>query len=334
MRRRYVLGGLFTFLAVVAAAALVEVLATVFFAVTVAYLLGPVRTWLVDRGLTVWWASLVATALAFVAAAAVVTPLVAVLVVRLDVLVGLIQSVPGAMSFELFGFAYDVTLAEVRAFLTRVARSTARALVRAVPVLALKFSVFVLLVFSLVSHQREARRAVLAVVPPAYRDVAEALNARVRSTLFAIYVLQAATAVGTFLVAVPVFVLFGYDFPVALAVAAGVLQFLPIIGPSVLLAALAAYHASVGEVTTAVLLLVVGGTLVAWLPDLLVRPRLARTTTNMPGSLYFIGFVGGLLSLGTVGVIAGPLAVALLVEAANLLSAELNDVAVAEPDAE
>jgi predicted PurR-regulated permease PerM len=42
----------------------------------------------------------------------------------------------------------------------------------------------------------------------------------------------------------------------------------------------------------------------------------------MPGSLYFIGFTGGLLSVGAVGVIAGPLLVALLSESITLLSEE------------
>jgi predicted PurR-regulated permease PerM len=69
---------------------------------------------------------------------------------------------------------------------------------------------------------------------------------------------------------------------------------------------------------------------VAWLPDVLIRPRLARETADLPGSLYFVGFVGGLLTLGPVGIIAGPLAVALVVEMADHLSEELNDVRVSE----
>lgn len=68
----------------------------------------------------------------------------------------------------------------------------------------------------------------------------------------------------------------------------------------------------------------VGFFLVAWLPDVLIRPRLARGAANLPGTLYFAGFTGGLLTLGPIGVIAGPLAVALLAEATALLAAELN----------
>ena len=56
----------------------------------------------------------------------------------------------------------------------------------------------------------------------------------------------------------------------------------------------------------------------------MVRPRLARHTADLPGSLYFIGFTGGLLSVGPIGFIAGPLVVALLVEATELLASEVN----------
>ena len=330
VRRRTVLGGIFVATVALAAAVLARVLATVFFAVTVAYLLAPVRSWLEDRGLSRWWASLAATMLAFVGAAAVVAPLVAVFVVRLDSIIEVIAATPSEVRLDLFGFAYEVTLAEVRPPLVRLARSVAQAVAAAVPVLALKFSLFVLLVFSLVHNQQGARRAVLAVVPANYRGVAEAFDERIRETLFAIYVLQAATALGTGVVAFPLFYLLGYSFPVALAVVAGILQFLPIVGPSVLLATLVLYHLSLGQLVTAAVVAVAGGIVIAWLPDLVIRPRLAGETTDMPGSLYFVGFVGGLLSLGTVGVIAGPLVVALVVEAARLLSDELNDVPVTE----
>jgi predicted PurR-regulated permease PerM len=314
----------------VAAAALADVIATAFLAVTVAYLLVPLRRWLVDRGLGAWPASLVATVCAFLGAAAVVSPLVVVTAVRLDRVVALIGSFPDEIPVRLFGVEFVVALSDLQTGATAVARDLAQAVLAALPVLSLKFALFVLLVFSLVHRAGDARRGAMAVVPPAYRDVAEAFNRRVRGTLFGIYVLQAATAVGTFLLAAPTFAVLGYRSPLTLAVLAGVLQFLPIVGPSVLLAALALADLGAGDPVRAGLVVLVGGFVVAWLPDLLVRPRLAPRTADMPGSLYFVGFVGGLLSLGPVGIIAGPLVVALVVEAAELLSAEMNDDASAD----
>ena len=324
MRRRYALGGLLLASTALAAVVLAGVLGTVFFAVTVAYLLAPVRRWLIARGLSPWTASLGATLIAFGAAVAAVAPLAVVVLVRLDTVVRAVAAAPDAVPIELFGFTYTVTLAETTDLALRLLRSSARMLARAVPVFALKLSVFVLLVFALVSNGAAVRRSVLAVVPAAYRDVAEALNDRTRAVLFAIYVLQAATAFATFLVAVPFFFLVGYSVPLTLAVVAAVLQFVPVVGPSLLLAGLAGYHVVAGDPVTAVVVLVAGGFLVAWLPDLLVRPRLARETADLPGSLYFVGFVGGLLSLGPVGIIAGPLVVALTVEVAGIFADDLR----------
>ncbi|MFB6154882.1 MAG: AI-2E family transporter [Haloferacaceae archaeon] len=329
-RRPYVLAALLAAFSVVAGFILVDVLGTVFFAVTVAYLLFPLRERLVDRGLSAWWASAASTLAALGAGVLVTAPLGVVLFVRFQSIVELLALVPEQFAVELFGLRYVVTLEQVVALLTNLARSVVRTVAVAGPVLLVKLGLFVLLVFALVYHRHRTRRAILAVVPPDYRDVAAALNRRARETLFAIYVLQAATAVGTFLLALPFFTLLGYSFPVTLAVVAALLQFLPIVGPSLLLVGLAAYHVTTGDVASALVVLVGGGVLVAALPDLLVRPRLARETADLPGSLYFVGFTGGLLSLGAVGVIAGPLVVALVVELTALLSAELDPAAGGE----
>jgi predicted PurR-regulated permease PerM len=310
--------------ALLAAVVLADVLATAFLAITVAYLLVPLRAWLAGRGFSRWTASLAATLLAFLGAGALVAPLVAVAALRVDRLVALIRALPDELTVDAFGVTLAVTLEQVRGPLVDAARDLGAAVLAALPVLSLKFALFVLLVFSLVHRADDARRAVVAVVPPDYRDVVAAYDERIRGTLVGIYVLQVATAVGTFLFALPTFALLGYDSVLTLAVLAGVLQFVPVVGPSVLLAVLALAAVSAGDPVRAAAVLVGGGVAVALLPDLIVRPRLAPMTADMPGSLYFVGFVGGLLSLGTVGIIAGPLAVAVVVEAAELLSAELN----------
>jgi len=51
-----------------------------------------------------------------------------------------------------------------------------------------------------------------------------------------------------------------------------------------------------------------------------IRTKLAGWTADLPVSLYFVGFVGSVLTLGLIGFIAGPLLVALLVESLVLLS--------------
>lgn len=317
-------------MALLTAVLVAQVLGTVFFALTVAYLLAPIKTRLVGRGLTPWTASAVTTTLAAVATLLLAAPLVVIVMLRLDALLALIASIPESITVNAFGYTQTITLEQALVMATRLLRTVGRQAVVAAPILLTKLALFGFLVFAVVQHHQETRRALLAIVPPEYRGVAEVLNDRFRSTLFAIYVLQAATAAGTFVIALPFFFLLGYDYPITLATLCAVLQFLPIVGPSILIALLAIYHLVAGQVMLAVTVFVAGAFLVGWLPDLLIRPRLARETTHLPGSLYFIGFVGGLLTLGPIGVIAGPLAVGLLAETASMLATEFNRVPVSE----
>jgi len=121
-------------------------------------------------------------------------------------------------------------------------------------------------------------------------------------------------------VALLVFFALGYSASFTLAVLAGVLQFIPVVGPSVVIAAMAAVDVVAGNVERAIPVLVFGGGLAAVLPDAAIRPRLAKWAAHLPMSLYFIGFVGGVLTVGGVGFVAGPPVVALIVELVDVLA--------------
>ncbi len=314
------LAGLLAVLGGVAVFLLREVLATVFIAVTVAYVLLPVRARLVRRGLSDRAASAVAATLAFLVAVALVAPLVIALYTRRQALFDRLAALPETVTVDLGVLSYVIDVEEV--LLTAQDALTALAIdvARATPVLALKAVLFVFVVFALLLKPGAVRTGFLQLVPPPYHDVLFSLHDRIRKTLYAIYVLQAATAAGTFLIALVVFLALGYVNAFAYAVIAGILQFIPIVGPSILVVGLAAFDLSFGDPSRAVLVLVFGLTLIGFLPDALIRPKLAERTAALPGSVYFVGFTGGVLSVGVVGFIAGPLIVALLIEVVTLLS--------------
>lgn len=319
-QRRYVLAGLLALTALLAAVLLFEVLGTVFFAITVAYVLLPVRRSLVARGLGRRIASALATLLAFVFVLAVVGPLLFVLYRRRYTVIDLLQAIPGSLDVELFGFTYTVDVAAYLDLLREAIGDLAVDVAQLAPVLALKLTLFVFVVYALLLKPEAVRTGAFGLVPPEYHDVVMALHRRVRETLYALYVLQVATSVGTFLTGLVVFLVLGYEGAVALAVIGGILQFIPIVGPSLLVAVLAASDLLFGDPTRAVAVVVLGAVFVGFLPDAVIRPRLARSTVGLPVSVYFIGFTGGVLSVGVVGLIAGPLVVALLVELVELLS--------------
>lgn len=331
-RRLYVLGGVLAAIATLAAVILFEVLGTVFFALSVAYLLVPLRRRLYQRGFSRLTSTVAVTATAVGGVVALFGPLVYLLIIRFSEVTALIRGLPESITLGAAGFSYELVVSDVLTLISQELAVLAGEIASALPVLLIKLTLFVLLVFSLLHNQQDIRSGVLTVVPPNYRDIAEALHTRARETLFALYVLQAVTALGTFVIALPVFVLFGYNSPVILATVAGILQFVPIAGPSLLIIVLVAGHLLTGDFGSALGVALVGGALIAWLPDLLIRPRIASRTTDISGSLYFIGFVGGLLSLGAIGIIVGPLVVALLVEAAGLVSQEFETTVDTPPD--
>ncbi|MFC6731244.1 AI-2E family transporter [Haladaptatus sp. DYSN1] len=319
-QRQYVLVGLVVFFTLLTAALLVDVLATVFFATTVAYVLFPVREWLVTYHLKPRYASAVATIFAFLGVAALLAPVGIVLYLRRNQFVDFIQNLPPEITIRYSGFFYTLQTDDAITYANDTLTDLAISGVQAAPVLALKAALFTFLVFAILLEPRGVGAAIFRPIPRDYHDIVMAIHERIRDTLFAIYVLQAATALGTFVLALAVFFLLGYESFFALAVIAGILQFIPIVGPSILVIGLAGYQVSIGEIDAAVAVLVLGLILIAFVPDALIRPRLAEWSADLPGSLYFVGFVGGILSVGVMGFIAGPLVIALLVEALDLLS--------------
>jgi predicted PurR-regulated permease PerM len=323
-RRRRTLLGAFVATAIVTTLILSRVIATVFFAITVGYVLFPIRQRLVNLGRRRRVAAATATLIGLLAGLITVVPIFAALYIRRTVFLEFIRGLPPEVPVEAFGFAYVIDVGVVFQFIQRGLTSIAVSSARAAPVIGLKAALFVFLVYALLLRPHEIRAALLELVPPSYHDVTLSFHKRIRSTLYAIYVLQAATAFGTFLIAYVVFTALGYQSAFTLAVFAGLLQFIPVVGPSVVVIALGAYQLAIGQSTAAILVVVLGLVLVGFLPDALIRPRLASFTAGMPGSLYFVGFIGGVLTVGIIGFIAGPLAVAVLIEAADQLTEEVG----------
>lgn len=339
-RRRTVLGVCFIAGTVLTGALLWEVLPTVFFGITIAYILYPVRKRLVGYGASGRLAALVSTVTAFLIGVLLAAPLVGALYFRRGELFEFLRQLPATLTLTAGQFSYSIEIGAVLTAARQASGQVAVSGVRVLPVVALKLFVFTLVVYALLLRPDEIKRSLLDPVPGRHHDIVMAFHERTRSILYAIYVLQAAVAFGTFVIGLGVFLVLGYESAFTLAVVCGVLQFIPILGPSVVIVVLTGVQVIAGDINGAIVIFVVGMVVIGFLPDALIRPRLARLTTGMPGSLYFVGFTGGVLSVGLVGLVAGPVVVALLAEAVGLLSAETTTVqqeltesgAAAEPE--
>ncbi|MDY6774724.1 MAG: AI-2E family transporter, partial [Halobacteria archaeon] len=299
-----------------------DVVNTVFFAVTVTYILIPLHERLVRRGIPSWWASLVSTVVGFVSILILIGYAAFLVYLRRAEIVEAVTGFPSTTTVEAVGFTYTVDVTDLRntfiAYLTQLAVELARR----TPVLALKLTLFSLLIFSLTHNRHRVSDAVWRAVPAKYQDITRLVEGKVESTLFSLYVLQASVSAVTFVLSFVVFSFFGYDYSGTLAAISGLLQFFPIVGPSVLIAGIVVYELLVGSLVKAMTVGIVGGIVIAWLPDAVIRVHLADE--RLPGSLYFIGFTGGLLSIGPIGVIAGPIVVVLIAEMVKQL-ADSND---------
>ncbi|TKX70828.1 AI-2E family transporter [Halorubrum sp. SP9] len=320
INRQRLLGVLLVLTATLAAVVLAEVLRTVVFAVTVAYVLYPVRKQLVGHGLSRRIACAATTAVAFLGATLLVAPLLYALYRRRSQLIAILRQIPDAVPISVGGFQTTVEVAPYVAAAETFIRDVALGVAGAAPVLVLQLIVFTFLVYGILYRPGAVGTALFGVVPATYHDIPTRLHERTRRTLYSIYVLQAATAAGTFVLALGVFWTLGYGSPVLLAVIAGILQFIPVLGPSVLVVALGAGDALVGETGRAVAVLVIGIVVIGFVPDAVIRTQLADWTGKISPGLYFVGFVGGILTLGAIGVIVGPLVVSLLLEVIEMLS--------------
>ena len=321
-RYNYVLAGLLGAVAFVTIFLLLEVFASVFFAITVAYVLYPLRTKLVEQGLGNRLAAALSTVLALAIGFVLFAPLAVSAYLRRGEIVTFLDEFPETATLSAGGFTHSVDVAALLETAEATLEDIALQMAGEVVALLLKFFVFILVVYVLLLRPGTVRAAILEPIPDQYHDIVFSYHEQVESILNAIYVLQAAVAFGTFLVGLPFFYFFGYESAFTLAVLAGILQFLPVVGPSILMAGLAGLAVASGEVVRAILVFVLGSVFIGGMPDLVIRPRLARLTASIPGSLYFVGFVGGILSVGMIGVIAGPVAVALVAKSVGLLSEE------------
>jgi len=287
-----------------------------------AYVLYPLRQRLVDRGLSRRVASALVTATAFLAVVVLFAPVLWALVRRRESIVSLLRNLPDSLPVEAAGFTYVVDVASLSEGVTASLRAFALDLAANAVFIVLELAMFALVLYGLLLRPGAVGDAVYGIVPTEYHDVIRRLNDRISGTLYALYVIQAATAVLTFPVAFVVFYALGYGDAFVLSVIAAIFQFIPVLGPGVLALALAAGDFLLGSTQRAVVVAVLGPVVIGLLPDLVVRPQLASRQAKLPVSLYFVGFTGGVLTVGVIGVIVGPLAVAVLVETVELLGGD------------
>jgi predicted PurR-regulated permease PerM len=157
-------------------------------------------------------------------------------------------------------------------------------------------------------------------VPGPWDKVLLRLGLRAQVVLRGVYLLHGLTAVAAFLIAVPVFwFILGPPYFFLAAVLAGLFQFIPLLGSVVLVTAMTVYFFVGGEALRGWECLCLAFPLVVGVPDLVIRPALARTQGMISPFTMLIGFTAGIGAFGPAGFVLGPLILELFVTFTRIL---------------
>jgi predicted PurR-regulated permease PerM len=157
-------------------------------------------------------------------------------------------------------------------------------------------------------------------VPGPWDKVLLRLGLRAQVVLRGVYLLHGLTAIAAFLIAVPVFwFILGPPYFFLAAVLAGLFQFIPLLGSVVLVTAMTVYFFVGGEPVRGWECLCLAFPLVVGVPDLVIRPALARSQGQISPFTMLIGFTAGIGAFGPAGFVLGPLILELFVTFTRIL---------------
>jgi len=313
-QRRIILLGASVVIALAAAFVLSNVIGTVVIAVAASYMLLPVHQWIVRHGIPAYWSAMLSTVLGVVISLLLVAPFVFVLYLRRQAVIDVLTSLDGSFLVVIAGERYMLDLTPLQEAITPNISRLAVFLGQQLSVLSAKFIVYAFVVFALLYYHRDLRSLVFGPVSPTYHRLIEDIHRRVREVLFGHYVLVIIGGVTTYIAGLGVFIVLGYSVPYALALTAAVLWVLPFVSSAPLVFALAVFHVLSGEWVMALSVAGLGSVFLVAIPTFSVDLARARfdNPKRLSQTLYFVGFVGGGLTIGLVGFIAGPLALTIL----------------------
>lgn len=112
------------------------------------------------------------------------------------------------------------------------------------------------------------------------------------------------------------FAILGISSPFFWGFIMAVLSVIPLVGTNTIIVPMAIFHFIIGDYTTGTLLLILGSGAVI-INQNIIRPRLDGNKSGMHTAVVFIASLGGLMWMGIVGFLAGPLLMALFISMIN-----------------
>jgi predicted PurR-regulated permease PerM len=229
------------------------------------------------------------------------------------------RGAPGILGDDLTSLleklGFDVSSLQQR--LGELARDFGAALGRgATTVITATFALIFIFIFTalttyyLLIEGREGTRWLIEVVPLPDGEVSE-LVSDVQDVTRAMLLGTAVVALYQAIVSFIGYWMFGVDSPIVWAALTGIASILPGIGTALIWVPIAIYLIAHHHVLQGVLEIAWGSFVVVFVADYILRPKLVGSRVRMTELLVFIAIFGGIEAFGILGVILGPVAIAL-----------------------
>ena len=187
------------------------------------------------------------------------------------------------------------------------------------PIILFQGFIMFLSVYLLLLKGPHISSQIMNALPGRLTESVNKISGLVVNTMYAIYIVSVEVAILAFILALPTYYLLGYPAYLPLAIMSGIAMFIPIIGPLVVMVFLILYNLAIGDITGLLVAVFIIFPLVFWIPGSLVRSRLMGKRTSIHPVLMMIGIIGGISVMGIIGLILGPLFIALLVSSYEIL---------------
>jgi predicted PurR-regulated permease PerM len=198
-------------------------------------------------------------------------------------------------------------------------RSAIVPLFTSLPVIFFQAFIMFLSVYLFLLRGPQISGQIMTALPGRLTESVRKISGLVVNTMYAIYIVSVEVAILAFILALPIYYLLGYPAYLTLAIMSGIAMFIPIIGPLVVMVFLILYNIATGDITGLLVAVFVIFPIVFWLPGSLVRSKLMGKRTSIHPVLMMIGIIGGISIMGIIGLILGPLFIALLVSSYEIL---------------
>lgn len=181
-----------------------------------------------------------------------------------------------------------------------------------VPYILLNTLFFMLSLFLFLMYGKDLAEEFLSAIPDHLQGVTSELRKDVVSTLYATYVVNLQICLITFIIAIPFYALLGIkDGVIENATLTAVSQLIPTIAPLFVLVFIGLYAMALGDITLAILVLIIGYILFMFIPGTLLKPKMMGKRVSLPAPMMMIAIIGAIATVGLPGIILGPLFAAL-----------------------